>query len=195
MYFECVTCPKIGTVCDGPNFLAMPSKDLLEWCKQRKTQLRWSNAKLAEESNVPKGTIDRIFSANPMDFKFETIRPVLKALVGGSWGENPCGATDDSTTEPLLQKICELEEENNKFKDNLKTFEERHDKIVNYFRTDSREKIDFLIKELTYSKTVSRALKRTCIVLGVITFALCALIVAALVVDHFNPGMGFFWSR
>ena len=120
MYFECVHCPKIGSCCDGPNFLALPSSDLLEWCKQRKALLKWSNAKLADEAKVPKGTVDRLLSSDPVDFKFETIRPILKALVGGSWGSNPCGVTDEAAAKALIEKTSKLEEENNTLKEQLK---------------------------------------------------------------------------
>ena len=35
MYLECVSCPKLGITCKGPNFVAMPAHDLWEWCKKR----------------------------------------------------------------------------------------------------------------------------------------------------------------
>ena len=120
MYFECVHCPKIGCLCDGPNFLALPSRDLLEWCKQRKALLKWSNAKLAEEAKMPKGTVDRLLSSDPVDFKFETIRPILKALIGGSWGSNPCGVADENTVATLINKTTKLEEENNTLREQLR---------------------------------------------------------------------------
>lgn len=90
MYLECVSCPKLGSSCDGPNFVAMSAQDLLEWCKMRKAKLGLSNAKLAELSGTPKGTIDRLLSGDHPDFKYETIRPMIKALVGGSFSGNPC---------------------------------------------------------------------------------------------------------
>ena len=193
MYFECVTCPKIGTVCDGPNFLAMSSLDLLEWCKQRKALLRWTNAKLADESNVPKGTIDRLFSATPMDFKFETIRPILKALVGGSWGENPCGATDDSSAEPLLNRITELEEENFAYKERVSRIDGFYKNEMDFYRGENRRKVDFLIKELGDSKVTIKVLRRVIIALGILSVVLLLLIIAALVADGLMPDRGFFW--
>lgn len=89
MCFECLSCPKLGVSCNGANFIALSASDLLQWCRQRKEDLRWSNAKLADASNVPKGTIDRLFSGEGIDFKHETIRPLVKALIGGEW-DNPC---------------------------------------------------------------------------------------------------------
>ncbi len=103
MYLECVSCPKLGNTCDGPNFMGRSAAGVLEWCKARKKHLGWSNAKLAEESNMPKGTIDRLLSGEHLDFKYETIRPMVKALVGGSFDGNPCPAP------PIIEKEKEDE--------------------------------------------------------------------------------------
>lgn len=189
MYFECVHCPKIGSLCDGPNFLAMPSNDLLEWCKQRKALLKWSNAKLAEEANISKGTVDRLLSSAPVDFKFETIRPILKALIGGSWGSNPCGVEDAPMDSSMMERASKLEEENKTLKEQLHFYIQD----VKDIKQENREKIDFLLKELSYVKLASRGMKRAVIALSVLAFVLFAMIIAALVVDHMNPDMGFFW--
>ena len=195
MYFECVHCPKIGSLCDGPNFLAMPSNDLLEWCKQRKALLKWSNAKLAEEANMPKGTVDRLLASAPVDFKFETIRPILKALVGGSWGSNPCGVTDDPLDSSMMEKAAQLEEENKILKEQLRSESDTHIQDVNNVKQEDRLKIDFLLEQLSYERANSKGRKRAIIALSVLVFVLFAMIIAALVVDHMNPNMGFFWSH
>lgn len=99
MYEECVTCQRLGVDCDGPNFIALSSSDLIDWIKARKNHLGLSNLKFAELSNTPKGTIDRLLSHQNVDFKHETARALVKALIGTYEG-NPCPnliEKDDST--------------------------------------------------------------------------------------------------
>ena len=98
MYHECLSCHKLGVSCDGPNLFALSSREILEWCKKRKSKLQLSNAKLAELSGTPKGTIDRIF-AGDSDFKHETIRPIVRALIGGDFSGDPCGTDDTAKLE------------------------------------------------------------------------------------------------
>lgn len=141
MYLECLSCPKLGVYCDGPNFVAMSAIELMEWCKARKKHLGLSNAKLSELSNMPKGTVDRLFAGHHLDFKYETVRPMLKVLVGGKFNGDPCPNPEDHTAE-LLQ-------ENAKLKDEYK-----HD----------REEYIEIIKVL---KGQLRAIKMTVISLGV----------------------------
>lgn len=124
MYHECIMCPQLGITCDGPNFLAVSAQQILEWCKKRKKFLGLSNAKLAEMSNQPKGTIDRLFAGEHYDFKFETIRPVIKALIGGPFEGRPCPAPppdyDGVVREAMSSRdlqIQELMNENSKLKD------------------------------------------------------------------------------
>lgn len=113
MYLECVSCSKLGKACDGPNFVAMSAAELLEWCKLRKAHLGWSNAKLAEASNMPKGTIDRLFAGSHIDFRYETIRPMVMALAGGEFTGNPCPPVQvEPTPDPaLVLQVHDLEKD------------------------------------------------------------------------------------
>lgn len=93
----------------------MTAHELLEWCKLRKTNLGLSNAKLAELSGTPKGTIDRLLSSDQPDFKYETIRPLIKVLVGGSFDGNPCPSPQQpEVTAPdpaLVLQVHDLEKD------------------------------------------------------------------------------------
>ena len=80
MYEVCITCPKLGKPCNGPNFSALTTAQRLDWIKKRKTFLGWSNAKLSEESDTPKGTIDSLLSGNRTGANTETLRPIFEAL-------------------------------------------------------------------------------------------------------------------
>lgn len=168
MYNECLSCPKLGITCDGPNFVAMSAHDLLEWCKLRKAKLGLTNAKLADLSGVPKGTIDRLLSSDHSDFKFETVRPILKILVGGSFDGNPCPAPDDRQDEHLADIIAQQ-------KETIRLLEEEHTQMLEFFKGQHANN------------------RKLIIVLAIFLILTLLIIIAALVIDRLNPDVGFFW--
>jgi len=182
MYFECITCPKLGESCDGPNFVALSAHDLLEWCKRRKAHLKMSNAKLAELSDMPKGTVDRLLAGDHMDYKFETIRPMVKALVGGAWGENPCADPRGQADERLEETVKRLEEEKKNLKEQVKTIMEEY-----------HEEVTFLKEQVKNEQENAKSRKKAIIVLGTCLGLTLTLIIAALIMDRLNPDIGFFW--
>lgn len=124
MHLQCVNCPKLGISCDGPRFFAMPPQELISWCKERKKYLRYTNAKLAELSGMPQGTIDSLFANTHADFKFGTIRQILQALIGADWSSVPCSNIPSSSEEEkaLREQIRQLESD----------MQRRDDKIQHY---------------------------------------------------------------
>lgn len=92
MQKKCLECTHPGKDCI-PHLLALHGPDLIAWCKDRKKKLDLSNAELAARSNVPKGTIDRLFSSDTIDFRFSTIQPVICVLTG-------CAPADLDCVEP-----------------------------------------------------------------------------------------------
>lgn len=182
MYFECISCPKLGISCDGPNFVAMSAHNLLEWCKMRKTKLGLSNAKLADMSGMPKGTIDRLFTGEHLDFKYETIRPMLKALVGGAWGENPCADPQGQTDERLEETVKRLEEEKKNLKEQVKTIMEEY-----------HEEVAFLKEQVRNEQAAAKGRKKAIVILGTCLGITLTLIIVALIMDRLNPNIGFFW--
>jgi hypothetical protein len=99
---------------------SLSAKDLLRWCRQQKTMLRMSNAKLAEASGTPKGTIDRLLAEDNdfVDYKYETIRPIVKTLFGSKWTEDLCSDPIDDV--PMSEKVRQLEEDKLQLKQDLK---------------------------------------------------------------------------
>ena len=188
MYSECIHCSRIGSQCDGPNFMAMSADQLLDWCKKRKAALGWTSAQLAEAAGIPKGTIDRLLSGNPSDFKYETIRPVLKTLVGGSFEGNPCptppgGSSSDAEHEAAL---AELRAENARLKDRIINAEPQHREDIEKARTEERAKIDYLKKSVAAKNKVIAAL-------AILLLVALVVIIIALIVDMTNPDRGYFW--
>ena len=65
-----------------PKIEDLNSREIIEWVKQRKHMLNLSNAKLAELSGVPIGTIDRLLAGKYTEFRYSTIQPILVVLLG-----------------------------------------------------------------------------------------------------------------
>jgi len=179
MYLECLECPKLGTTCKGPNFVAMPAHDLWEWCKKRKAQLRLTNQQLADLSGTPKGTIDRLFAKDQADFKYETIRPVIRVLVGGEF-DDEATCQDPQQDALAAEQIKRLEEENAKLKETIAELKEA--------KAEKKEEIAFLKGEVEN--------KRGYIKILVVLLSICILVICgALIIDRMNPDIGFFWRE
>ncbi len=192
MYQECITCPKLGISCDGPNFIAMSAPELLAWCKARKAQLHLSNATLSEVSGMPKGTIDRLFAGEHMDFRYETVRPLVKALVGGKeWSGDPCPDPSDSEKAEMLEKIHHLESELLHRDDKIKGLEKTNDSletlVTNTNARATKDK-DFLREQI---KSKNTAIVTLSVLLGLAL----AVIIGALIVDKLDLSKGFFWLK
>lgn len=67
---------------DLPKILSLKSDELIDWCNARKKEKHLSNAKLSELTNVPEGTLDRIFTGKNPEFRYSTIQPIVALLIG-----------------------------------------------------------------------------------------------------------------
>lgn len=187
MYTECLTCPKIGKTCDGPNFFAMSTPELLAWCKERKKELRVSNARLAELSGMPKGTIDRLFAGEHVDFRYETIRPLLKALTGGTWSGNPCAAPEEDET--LQKKIQELEAEIAKRDESIQQYKKNYDDLTTLVANTNKrheEQLHFLRGEI-------KRKNKFVTFLAILAVVALLYIIVTLAIDLTDPSRGIFW--
>lgn len=193
MYSKCISCSRLGETCTEFNPFAMTGEQLREWCKKRLTWLRMSRATLIELSGVPKSTIDRYFSTEPCDFKFETIRPILKILVGGNWDEHDCPSTDmainndhlHAENEHLHTECIRLQEENERLRQHFLEQEKTHNADMAKFRENTANAL-ILFKEQI--KTKNTAITVLSIALAVLTVA----VLAVLVYDRLNPAVGWF---
>jgi len=73
---------QIHEINDLPDILSLNSKELIEWCNSRKKASHISNAKLANMTGVPEGTIDRILTGKNLEFRYSTIQPIIRLLIG-----------------------------------------------------------------------------------------------------------------
>ena len=67
---------------DYPKILSLNPNELIDWCNKRKKDMKLSNAKLAEITGVPEGTLDRIFTGKNPEFRYSTIQPIVAYLIG-----------------------------------------------------------------------------------------------------------------
>lgn len=144
----CVSCPRIGQSCDGPNFLAMPIERLCEWFRLRRDYLGWKNQIVADKANVSKISIDRIMTGDVKDLRITTLQAVAKALVNGSWGVSPCVLVTESEKEiyvdnPVIVAQCQH------LQNTLDNLSADYKVELAAVREEANKKIDFLREQIT----------------------------------------------
>lgn len=175
MIEKCVNCVRSGKNCI-PRVLFFTASELLQWCKERKKFLNLSNGEIADKTNVPKGTVDRLFSAHEYtEFRFSSIQPIVCFLIGCTPEEMDCEATD--STEDLRITIEEKDAQLNALKEDIDRINSEHNKSLNFARN--------------YMKYQRRIIA----ILGGLFIFTLILIIVALVVDRANPNIGFFWTN
>lgn len=152
MFEKCIRCNRMGESC-VPNLMLLQFPDLKEWWSKRQKHLGWSNHVLAEKSNVPVGTINRI-KAGEEDCKYSTIRNILIALIGGTTDEFACTEQVEKELQQIEKleqqtaKLSVIEAENEKLKTRLENIDEQHRKDIRVIREEYQEQITFLKDEL-----------------------------------------------
>ena len=146
-YNICISCPKIGQACDGPNFLAMSVERWCEWCHLRRDHLKWKNQTIADKTGLAKVSIDRIMSGDVKDLRITTMQAVTKALVNGSWGQSPCVLVTETEKEihvnnPVIIAQCQH------LQNTLDTLTEEYKAERAAFREEAQKKIDFLREQI-----------------------------------------------
>lgn len=158
----------MGISCNGPNFFTASAPEMLEWCKERKARLGLTNAKISYLSGIPKGTVDRLFAGEHMDVKFETVRPIVKCLVGGEFDVNTCIAPDMVQMEHQAEII------------------EQQQQTIHRLEEEKVRMMKFFENQLEIKR------KYNMVLVSALTITLLIIIVA-LIVDRLNPDRGFFW--
>ena len=146
-YNICISCPKIGQTCDGPNFLAMTVERWCEWCHLRRDFLNWKNQTIAEKSGISKISIDRIMAGDVKDLRITTMQAVTRALVNGVWGQSPCVLVTETEKEihvdnPVIVAQCQH------LQNTLDTLTEDYKKDLAFIREEAQKKIDFLREQV-----------------------------------------------
>ena len=146
-YNICISCPKIGQTCDGPNFLAMSVERWCEWCHLRRDHLKWKNQLVAEKAGVSKVSVDRIMSGDSKDLRITTMQAVTKALVNGTWGQSPCVLVTETEKEiyvdnPVIVAQCQH------LQNTLDALSAEYRTELAAVREEDRKKIEFLREQI-----------------------------------------------
>lgn len=134
MFEKCIKCDNIGDSCH-PYLNALPFDELVQWCNKRQKYLGWTNQTLADKSNVPLSTINRIKAGDYPDCKYSTMKNILNALVGASLREPTCPTPEAEHTDNkvavdyLLNQIERLRKEVDAWREE----NERKAKIIDKF--------------------------------------------------------------
>ena len=157
MFDKCITCKKIGESC-VPNLMLLSFTDLLKWCAKRQKHLDWTNNDLADKSNVPVSTINRIKGGDYLDCRYSTIKNILITLIGGTTDEFSC----TEQVEKELRQMEQLEQqaaymtaiqgENDMLKGVLSKIDDQHRNDIRAIRKEYQDQIDFLKDELQFMK-------------------------------------------
>ena len=209
-YNVCVTCNRLGVHCDGPNFFAMEMQRLSEWCRIRKDYLhrldpKWTNAYIADQAGVSKVSVDRFIAGTIEDIKMSTIARILRVLVNGTWGKYPCAMSDAEkeivfTENPaLVERAEKAEKECDRLQGALSSAKEKvvylEDRVeylkgqISFKETQMKEKDAVIHDNYDFFRRKNRIIA---FLSTALSFAL-AVIVCALLVDKYNPNIGFFW--
>lgn len=174
---KCLNCERLGTSCNCMSFVKMSSRELIEWCKAKKSLLKMTNDTLAHLSGVPVGTINRIFAGKGNGYYYETLQPIIKALIAGNWSADNCANIQDmgELTEHARETIARLEAERDFLKHETESI-----------RNQAQKEIALLLPLLKFRK-------HAIIVLSVLLCIALTAIIGALIIDRINPNKGFFW--
>lgn len=146
-YNVCISCPRIGQTCDGPNFLAMPIERFCEWCRLRRDYLGWKNQFVADKAGVSRISVDRIMAGDSKDLRITTMQAVAKALVNGTWGQSPCVLVTETEKEiyvdnPVIVAQCK------QLQIKLDELSVEYKKESAAIREEAQHKIDFLLEQV-----------------------------------------------
>ena len=198
MYTKCIDCSRLGKTCSGPDFYLLSAEELIAWCKRRKEHLHLSNAKIAEIAVMSRGTVDNLFAGTHTDYRYESIRPVLKVLIGRTAAEELCNTSlDNCEAEKLKSALANAEAENAKMKsefDHIRTENEYLKTSLDHEQKQAERNENYLYEQIKELQALGQARKRVIFFLIVaIVGILCALIFV-MVWDKMNPHVGWFRS-
>ena len=185
-YEKCLTCAQLGQACDGPNFLAMDTAEMGEWCNAKRKQLPgMTYDKVAAETKLSKTAVYDFFNGRHSDCRLETIRPIIRLVTGGKWDDNPCGNLTNTEKAQYDEAIRRYEAE-------LKW---RDDKIQSLLKQNERLEQQIDEKDTTI-KDRGHFMRRKDKAISCLAFALALsllVIFGAIALDFTTPGAGFIW--
>lgn len=216
-YDLCLHCEFLEESCDGPNIVAMEYTRWIEWANKLAHQRGLTRAQIAEQSGVPKSTIDSVLSGRTSDIRHSTLQAITRTVVGGCWGRYPCHlasllmqSEELRVDEQIAALKKELEEERGKnadLRNQLHEAKSLHEKELATVREDAQRKTDWLKerskvldgyisdhqRSIEHRDRVIERKERTIAALCVVVALLGSFIIGALIYDKLHPDVG--WLR
>ena len=191
---KCKKCLHYGKDC-LPHLLVISNTQLADWCKIRRQSLHMSVEELAHKSGIPQSTLERVLSHKGADCYFSTLQPVLRVLTGCTQDEmqckNPSGQSENSLIATIHYKddaIRRLEDENRRQAEYIEQLQIMAKEDIERAKKEEAESLNFLKRQ---NKQHVKTITVLSIALGITLF----IIIAALIIDRLNGGIGFFWLK
>lgn len=138
-----------------PQVMSLNPSDLINWCRNRKQFLGLSNQKLAEESGVPAGTIDRIMAGHYTEFRYSSIQPIVSVLIGFKEDTPKPENADRQQVQDYYDTIegYKLVVENkNHLINELKATIEQLVREISYLKTENERKHEAIMSQQAHTK-------------------------------------------
>ena len=138
-----------------PQVMSLNPSDLINWCKNRKQFLGLSNQKLADQSGVPVGTIDRIMAGKYTEFRYSSIQPIVAVLIGIREDTPKPDTADEKQVQDYYDTIegYKLVVENkNHLIDELKNTCEGLVREIEFLKTENERKHQAITCQLEHTK-------------------------------------------
>lgn len=182
-YEKCLTCEQINKTCDGPNLLAMETKELGLFCNEMRKKIPGCTYdKIAADTNLSKSAVYAFLNGLRDDCSLFTARAIAKYIFGDRWDDNACGNLNNSEKAHMEEKIHQLEME----------IQWRKEEIE--YLSEDNEKLQALVANTNKRNDKSqRFMRGTVIVLGIMCFLMFLLILAAVIIDYLDRTRGYFW--
>ena len=198
-YERCLECDQLGKTCDGPNLLSMLPGELGEWCEAlREKRPGFTYDKTAAKAKISKTATYGFLTGAHEDCSFITAHSVSGALIlsGGEWTDCPCGNVSNSEKAAYEAKIEKLEtsivwheDKIQAQNDTIKDLKEKNAALETLVaNTNAR-----MTKDKDFLREQIKSKNRAIVILSISLALLMLLIIAALVLDRNDPGVGFFW--
>ena len=138
-----------------PQVMSLNPSDLINWCRNRKHFLGLSNQRLAEQSGVPVGTIDRIMAGKYTEFRYSSIQPIVAVLIGIKEDTPKPENADAQQIQDYYDTIegYKLVVENkNHVIDELKNKLEQLANEIEYLKTENERKHQAIVRQQEHAK-------------------------------------------
>lgn len=141
-----------------PKILSLNPNELIDWCNKRKKDMKLSNAKLAELTGVPEGTLDRIFTGKNPEFRYSTIQPIVAYLIGIQ-NDTPEKAPNEFYVE-TIDGYKLITENKNHIIDELKNNYALLLKEIEFLKKTNEEKQSIINDQSSHIKWMEKMIKR-----------------------------------